>query len=176
MKEAMPAPEAGPDASGPEQSGIVEGMVSVSVRGLDASVRSADGQVQVVEDEAVLRLLEEELSVERRRVESGRLRIHRATREVVHSVDEELSHEHHEVERVAVGRFVDQRPEVRETDDEIIIPVVEEVLVVERRLRLTEEIRIRKKQVLERHREDVVLRVQDASISRLPPRSSRDND
>jgi uncharacterized protein (TIGR02271 family) len=149
---------------------------------LDLSLRTQlaldtdQGSVRVIGDETVLRLLEEELSVGRRRVETGRVRIHRATREVVQTIDEELFHDQHEIEAVSIGTFVDERPLIRETDDEIIIPIVEEVLVVERRLRLKEELHIRKKRVSERHREDVVLRVQEALVSRLPPNPSREND
>jgi len=149
---------------------------------LDLSLRTQlaldtdQGSVRVIGDETVLRLLEEELSVGRRTVETGRVRIHRATREVVQTIDEELFHDQHEIEAVSIGTFVDERPLIRETDDEIIIPIVEEVLVVERRLRLKEELHIRKKRVSERHREDVVLRVQEAHVSRLPPNPSREND
>ncbi|MCX7298791.1 MAG: YsnF/AvaK domain-containing protein [Rhodobacterales bacterium] len=149
---------------------------SVDGHGMLMDTATDDAAVQVIGDEAVIRLLEEELSVDRRRIETGRVRIHRETREVVQSVDEELIHDLHEIETVAIGAFVEQRPLIRETDDEIIIPIVEEVLVVERRLRLKEELHIRKKRVSEHYREEVVLRVQEAHVSRLPPKPSRGND
>jgi uncharacterized protein (TIGR02271 family) len=165
MKESIPSTDAVADQSDPD----------LGVR-TQLALDADQGSVRVVGDETVLRLLEEELSVGRRTVETGRVRIHRATREVVQSVDEELFHDQHEIESVAIGTFVDERPLIRETDDEIIIPIVEEVIVVERRLRLKEELHIRKKRVSERHREDVVLRVQEAHVSRLPPNPSREND
>ena len=44
--------------------------------------------------------------------------------------------------REAINQYVDQRPEIIETDVETIIPVVEEVVIVERRLLHRENIRI----------------------------------
>ena len=47
-----------------------------------------------------------------------------------------------------------------------MLSVVEDVVVVERRLVLKEEIRLRRMQTTERHRESVTLREQDAVIER----------
>jgi len=146
---------------------------TVTLRSDDLPLGEDDPQAEPpvpVEDDAVLRLLAEELSVGRRQVETGRLQIRRTTRERIAEVDEELHRLDAEIERRPVGTFVDARPEVRETEDEIVIPVVEEVVVVERRLMLREEICIRKVRRSERHREQVRLRVQEADILRLPPR------
>lgn len=126
----------------------------------------------LVEEEAVVRLLAEEISVDRRRVETGRLRIRRITRERLETVDEPLQLDEAEVSRVPVGTFVDTRPSIRETEDEIVIPVVEEVIVVERRLMLREEIHVRKTRRIEHHREEVRLRAQEVEIQRLPPKTS----
>jgi stress response protein YsnF len=55
---------------------------------------------------------------------------------------------------------------VREEGDVTIMPVLEEIIVVERQLILKEEIHIRQLRTTERHRETVVLREQDAVITR----------
>ena len=47
--------------------------------------------------------------------------------------------------------------------------VVEETIVIERRLILKEEIHIRRLQVSERHQEAVILRKQEAVIARIAP-------
>src|ERR1700712_215520 len=113
----------------------------------------------------VLPLLSEELSVSRRIVETGVVKVSTVThgREVL--VDEPVVHERVEVERVAVGRFVDTFPDVREEGDTTIIPVVEEVIVVEKRLVLKEEVHLRRVRVTEQHQELVVLREQDAVVT-----------
>jgi uncharacterized protein (TIGR02271 family) len=125
-----------------------------------------------VADEAVMRLLVEELSVDKHRVETGRLRVRRVTQERTQNVDIDIEHVEAEFDRVPVGRFVDERPLMRETEDTIVIPVVEEVVVVERRLLLKEEIHVRKTRRVERRSEQVTLRSQDAEVLRLPPKGS----
>lgn len=123
-------------------------------------------------DDEVLRLAEERLTVGKRVVETGRVRVRRKTTEKVQKVDVPLSSDSYEVTRVPIGKEVKKAPAVRETRTEIIIPVVEEVLVVERRLVLREELHIRKVRSVERHTEQVTLRVQEATVERVAPQDS----
>jgi hypothetical protein len=58
------------------------------------------------------------------------------------TVNESLLEEAVNVERVPVNRFIEQPVETRQEGDVTIVPVMEEVLVVQRRLMLKEEIRI----------------------------------
>ena len=62
-------------------------------------------------------------------------------------------------------------PPVREEGDTIVVPIVEEVLVVERRLFLKEEVSIRRVRSTERHQETVTVRHQEAVVTRLPVES-----
>jgi len=110
----------------------------------------------------------EEVSVDRRKVERD-VRIHVQTVSHEHRIDEPLAHEIIEIERVALDRPVDAIPPTREEGDTTIISVVEEVLVVERRLVLKEEIRLRRVRTIERHRETVTLREQQAVVERADP-------
>ena len=70
------------------------------------------------------------------------------------------------MERVPIGRVIDAVPPVREEGDTTVLPVVVEEVVVQRRLVLKEEIRIRRLRSTGRHRETVVLREQEAVITR----------
>ncbi|WP_185958630.1 YsnF/AvaK domain-containing protein [Paracoccus laeviglucosivorans] len=151
---------------------LPEGQVVAAADLPLSDVALAQGEALLIENEAVMRLLEEELEVGRRVVETGRLRLHRRTQERVEEVAEELVHLDMAVEHVPVGEIVEARPQIRETDDEIIIPVVEEIIVVERKLMLKEEIRIRKQRHVEQHREQVTLRRHVAEVLRLPPKES----
>ena len=112
-----------------------------------------------------LPLLAEGLVVARRRMHST-VRVATVTHEHEQLVDEALTHERVEIEHVPIGRTVEAVPPVREEGDTTIFPVMEEVVVVERRLVLKEEIRIRRLRSTERHQETVVLRTQDAVITR----------
>jgi uncharacterized protein (TIGR02271 family) len=118
--------------------------------------------------ETVIQLAAEEVAVSKQLVETGRVRVARVTQEREQLIDELLERETVEIERTPIGRQVDALPAVREEGDTIIIPIVEEVLVVERRLVLTEEVRIRRVRSTERHQESVTLRHQEAVVTRLP--------
>ena len=115
---------------------------------------------------AVLRLLEENAVVSRRVVAGQTVRVSTTTLLDEHLVVEVLADETVEVERVPVGRVVEAAPEIRQDGDVTIIPVMEEVLVLERRLVLKEEVRIRRVRTTQPHRETVQLRQQVASITR----------
>jgi stress response protein YsnF len=109
----------------------------------------------------------EEVSVSRRQVVTGRVRVARVTREREEWIDELLSSRDFEIERRPIDQPIDAMPAVREEEDVIVIPVVEEVLVVERRLVLKEEIRLRRVDHVTRHRQAVVVRRQEAVVTRL---------
>jgi uncharacterized protein (TIGR02271 family) len=118
--------------------------------------------------ETVIPLLAEEVTVSKQVVETGRVQVARVTHEREQLIDQLLAHDTVEIDRTPIGRQVDAMPAVREEGDTIVIPLVEEVLVVERRLFLKEEVRIRRVRTTERHQESVTLRHQEAVVTRLP--------
>ena len=101
------------------------------------------------------------------------VQVRTVTREHETFVDETLNHERVQIERIPIGRQVDAMPPVRQEGDTTILPVVEETLVIERRLILKEEVHIRRLHVSERHQEAVVLRKQEAVITRIEPHDSQ---
>jgi uncharacterized protein (TIGR02271 family) len=115
-------------------------------------------------------LLEERLTVTRRQVETERVRVHLSTTTNDAMVRETLRDEHIEVERVPIGREVAVAPAVREEEDGavLIVPVLEEVLVVERRLVLKEELWIRRVSTERTSEQSVPLRRQTATIAPVP--------
>jgi stress response protein YsnF len=118
-------------------------------------------------DQVVVPLHAEEVSVAKRRVVTGQVKVGKITRESEQLVEELLEHEHVEIERIAIGKQVDKAPAVREEGDTLIIPILEEIVVVERRLFLKEEIRVRRTREKQPYQERVVVRKQEAVITRL---------
>ena len=96
------------------------------------------------------------------------MRVSRVTHTHQQLVDELLEQEKIEVEHVPIGRQVEVMPSIRQEGDVTIIPVVEEVLKVERHLVLKEEVHIRRIKQTERYQESITLRRQEAEITRLP--------
>jgi stress response protein YsnF len=122
--------------------------------------------VEAAPDDPTLRLLAEEVRVTKETLETGRVRVSTQTHEREALIDEDLARERVEIETIPVGRRIDVVPAVRQEGDTTIVPVVEEVLVVERQLMLKEEIRIKRVRTTERHRETVMLRHQEAVVTR----------
>jgi uncharacterized protein (TIGR02271 family) len=135
---------------------------------LPADSLAPQASAEQAQVDATVQLAAEELSVTKEKRVTGRVRISTVTREHEEVVDEDLLREHVEIETVPVGRQIDAMPVVREEGDTTVIPVVEEVVVVERRLMLKEEVRIRRVRTTERHQERVTLRHQEAVVTRSP--------
>ena len=120
-------------------------------------------------DEAMLvvPIIEEEIDVQTQQVETGKVRITKAVHEREVVVDEPLQRDEVEVERVPIERLVEEAIPVRYEGDTMIVSVMEEVLVVEKRWMLKEELHIRKQRV-ERHQpQRVTLRREEARVEHI---------
>jgi uncharacterized protein (TIGR02271 family) len=115
----------------------------------------------------VVPVIAEELEVQKRVVETGKVRITKVAQEREVVVDEPLFGEEVEVERVPIQRVVEGPIPVRYEDDTVIVSILEEVLVVEKRLLLKEEFHIRKRRVETHQPQQVTLRHEEARIERL---------
>ena len=111
----------------------------------------------------------EDLTVSKLQVADDIVRVRTVTREHETFVEETLNHERVEIERVPIGRQIEAIPPVRQEGDTTILSVMEETLVIARRLILKEEVHIRRLHVSERHQEALVLRKQEAVITRIEP-------
>jgi stress response protein YsnF len=110
--------------------------------------------------------VEERLITSKRVVETGRVKVKTIVEEQESLVREQLTRAVFDVERVAVNREVESAPPVREEGDTTIVSVVQEVLVVTKKLVVTEELRIRRRQIVEEHSQPVTLRTQRAIVER----------
>ena len=114
--------------------------------------------------DTTLKVLQEDLVVQARAVESGRVTVHKTVTEHDETVQMLLRQEDITVERVPIGRVVAEAPASRRDGDVLIIPVLEEVLVVEKRLVLKEELHIRTVAQEKMMQETVTLRTEHAEI------------
>lgn len=118
-------------------------------------------------EERKLQLVEEGLTVDTTRVVTGRVRVSTESEVVDELAQATLSGERVEVTRELIGRAIDDVPQMRVEGDVTIIPVLEEIVVIEKRLMLVEEIRIRKIATTEDVSIPVTLRKQRATVERL---------
>ena len=124
------------------------------------------------EEIAAIPLVEERLSITKREVEAGRVRVHVTVAEREETVTEELSRDDVQIERVPRNVRLTEMPHVRLEGSTTIIPVVEEVVIVEKSLVLVEEIHVRRGTATETVEIPVTLRTERARVERDSQASS----
>ena len=125
---------------------------------------------QVTQEAFRVPVIAEQLAVGTRTVDTGRgVRVHKTVVEQPVTIDERLARDEVEVRHVAVDRIValEEAPANRYEGDTLIVPVLEEVLVVERRVRIKEELHITRIRREEHHQEEVVLKAEQVSVERF---------
>ena len=124
-------------------------------------------------------VVREEVQVEKQVVDTGRgVRIHKTVAEHPCHIDERLLRDDVEVSHVPVDRIVplDAAPATRYEGDTLVVPILEEVLVVERRVRIKEELRITRTRREERHAETVMLKSEQVSVERFDEAGGRPSE
>jgi uncharacterized protein (TIGR02271 family) len=116
----------------------------------------------------VVPVVVEELDVQKRTVETGTVRITKVVRERETLVDEPLLRENVAISRLLMQRVVEGPIPIREDNGTTIISVVEEVLVVEKRWMLREEIHIRKRRTETHQPQPITLRSEEVQVERVP--------
>jgi uncharacterized protein (TIGR02271 family) len=92
------------------------------------------------------------------------VRIHKTVEHVPATSSHAVEREELEVERVRLDRLLDQPVEPYQDGEWLVVPVMEEVLVVTKQLVLTEEVRIRTKWVTEQQEVYEILRREHVSV------------
>ena len=133
----------------------------------DYSARPGDSGRAYNEKSQTIPVVEEQLRVDKKVVESGRVHLSKKVVENETAVSLPLTEETYDIERVPVNQIVDEPPQpMRHEGNTTIIPVVREVMVVQKRYEIIEEIRLTKNITQEQHTEQVTLRREQVDIDR----------
>lgn len=116
--------------------------------------------------------IREDLKVSKILRETGRVRVTVKTSATNETVTQPVWRDAVNVRRVDVGEVVTEVEDVRTEDDVTVIPVYEEVLVVERRLMLRERLYVTVRREVTEASETVALRKQTVEVERLPAADS----
>ncbi|MBL1264058.1 YsnF/AvaK domain-containing protein [Candidatus Methylomicrobium oryzae] len=130
------------------------------------SRRTLHQQEQATEDcPAFLPVIEERLHIDKYTVETGTVRISKQVTAQQEILTVPLVREEIQVERVPINQLIDSLPPaIRYEGETMIIPIVAEVAVVEKRLMLVEELRLIKRQHQKRTTESINLRKEAVSV------------
>ncbi len=130
-------------------------------------VNSSKGQGS---DQTVIPAVSEELRIGKRVVETGRgVRVTKTVSNREQIVDEPLVRENVVVERISINEAVagSEIPTTRYEGDTMVVPVLEEILVIEKHTILKEEVRITRHRREVREPQTVVLRADEVSVEQL---------
>jgi stress response protein YsnF len=139
---------------------------------LDEALRSAPRTAS----EEVIPVVEETATVGKRQVVTGHVQVRTVTDTVEEVAHAAVQRKDVEVTRVPIDKVVETAPEIRTEGDVTIVPVLEEVVVVEKRLVLKEELHIRRRVETETVEVPVTLRKQRAIVEREAPDGSIANE
>jgi len=116
-----------------------------------------------------LPLIEERVRVDKIEVDQGGYRVFKRVEVREDVVDEELLRDEVRIERRPIGKTLPagSAPVPHHDGDTLVIPVLRETVVVEKRLVLVEEVRITRTAVTERVQQPVTLRAEQIEIERL---------
>lgn len=117
--------------------------------------------------ELVIPLIAEEVNVSVKTVETGGIRVHKTVREAVETIDEPIIREHLDIERIEINQFVETAPSIRYEGDVMIVPVLEEVVVTQKRLLLREEIMLIKRREEISNPQQVTLRREEINLEKI---------
>ncbi len=118
--------------------------------------------------EIVVPVIAEEAVVGVVTTETGRVLVHTAVEEHQVQLEGRRARETVEVERVAMDRVVEGPLPVRQEGDTTVVSVVEEVLVVEKRFVLREEVRITRRRTEEVQPITATLKRERVDVERVP--------
>jgi uncharacterized protein (TIGR02271 family) len=100
-------------------------------------------------------------------VQRGGVRVHRTVVEHDDVVEQPVTRDKVTVHRVPIGQVVAAVPPIREAGDTLIIPVLEAILVVEKRLVVKEELRITRQREATSEQTRVMLREEQIHSERI---------
>lgn len=125
------------------------------------------------EEKKVIPIIEEKVEITKKIIEKARVRVSKTVHQKTELVEIPLSSEEIVVKRVPKNEIVDVVPtRVRYEGDVMIIPVLKEVAVVEKRIMLVEEIHVIKNKQAHTETREVVVRSEEVQVEKteiIPP-------
>ena len=126
-----------------------------------------DDELSTGREENTVPVIEEELVTGSRVVKTGSVRVRKEVERIRKLIEMPVIRDVIRVDRVPINRVVSSMPETREDGDTLVVPVVEEEIVVQKRLVLKEEIRIQRKRVKEPASKTVTVGREHATVERV---------
>ena len=119
------------------------------------------------DDKIIIPILEEEVKVTKKGIETGHVNLSKTINESLESFEIPLTEEEIVVKRIPKNEFIDTMPAAsRYEGDIMIVPILKEVAVIEKRIMLVEEIHVSKLKTEKTEMHEVVVRKEEINITR----------
>jgi uncharacterized protein (TIGR02271 family) len=116
----------------------------------------------------IIPVIQEHITISKEVIDTAKVYIKKRVTEEEQTLNIPLIHEGYEIEHVSINKIVETPPPVRQEGDTVIIPVVREVVVVEKKFELVEEIHMIKTKTSVPHIQDITLIKEHVEIERIP--------
>lgn len=118
-------------------------------------------------EQLIVPVIEEQLKIDKKIIETGKVQIKKVVHEETDSYTVPYVEEQVNIERISKNIFVDEvPPAIRYEDDVMIISVLQEVAVIEKKMMLVEEVRVTKIKTQRKETHEVVLKKEEIEITR----------
>lgn len=131
-----------------------------------SGLEEVSGEYLRRDDSLVIPVIQEETRIDRKLVDTAIVTVRKEIEEREEVISDEVTVEEIAVERIARNELVETAPGIRYEGDLIVVPLVEEVLVVEKKLLLREELYLRRVRRTEPVEKTVLLRSEQVKIER----------
>lgn len=117
-------------------------------------------------EQVVIPVVQEQLKVDIHTVDTASVVVRKEVTEEQTTLNIPVTQEGYRVERVSVNKMVDEAPPVRQEGDVTIIPVLREVLVMQKRYEVVEEVHVIKERTTVQQTEEVTLKKEIVHVER----------
>ena len=121
--------------------------------------RTEDGNI-------IIPVIQEQITIEKEVVETGKVRVSKTVSEETASLNIPLIQEAYDVQRMPVKQVLDAPPGIRYEGETIVVPVMREIIIVEKKYELIEEVRLTKRTTSIPHIQEITLLKENVHVER----------
>lgn len=118
-------------------------------------------------DQLIIPVIQEQIVIDKQVIETGKVRVRKTVSEETASLNIPLIQESYDVQRVPAQQVLDSPPGVRYEGDTIVVPVMREVIIIEKKYELIEEVRLTKRTTAIPHVQDITLLKEHVQVERV---------
>ena len=128
--------------------------------------KQQSGNTASDKDHIIIPVIQEQIVIDKEVVETGKVRVRKTVSEETASLNIPLIQESYDVQRVPLQQVLDTPPAVRYEGETIVVPVMREIVIVEKKYELIEEVRLTKRTTSIPHIQEITLLKEHVQVER----------